>query len=220
MKFLHNTSITSAQSIINSKNIYESAFDVQKYIEEFLEKISEETDSKELPSEYHDDSRNYVPWLGRGVYCYSEFDIKLAKNYKKNQGDRAVIAIKVDVTEINDDSFFNMDSQESRRLLRLFLEEDLKKMAFSYYDEGKEQLGNSVLFLREILLENFKNYYEGFPYAAGIILDLFLASSEKDYHIVRGSFKKGSGKGKKNFWIDTYFTIKESNVISSLEQIC
>ncbi|PYF05633.1 hypothetical protein [Ureibacillus chungkukjangi] len=221
MKLLHNTKNSNATSIINSQTIHGSIFNIKDYLEEFFEKVSEANGSVELLHEY-DDGKIYVPWLGSGVYCYSEFDIRLAKEYKKKQGDRTVIAIEIDSSKIDENNLLNIDSQESRKILKEFLDQRLKEIAFDYFDKGNEQLGDSTLLLREILIISFDNYYVGYPFAAGIILDLFLNSSETQYNIVKGSFRKGGGKGKfKNtVWIDTYFTIKENNVISSLNKIC
>lgn len=143
MKLLHNTNNTNAASIIGSQRIHGSVFEINKYIQEFFNKIGEEHNSIELLSEYNDDGdKQYVPWLGSGVYCYSEFDIRLAKNYKSKQGNRSVISIEIDDIKINENNLFNMDSQESRKILREFLDEDLKQIAFKYYDDGKEQLGD------------------------------------------------------------------------------
>lgn len=220
MKFYHSTTSQNAKSIVGSQRIYPSEFNFADYLKElfkngwFDKEVCGEQEYK-IPSTYKDQHGNehYVYWLGKGVYCFVETDLQQAREY--NIRNDVIIEINVDKTKCTFSNIFNMDSKTNRKLLKEFILEDLIQLEkIQKTPKDKEY----VQKFRRALKASMENNFKGTPHAAGILIDLFLEVHQK-YKIVKCTFMHGGGKKNRDLWYTNYVSIKDTNIIKSLNKI-
>lgn len=228
MIFYHHTTQESSEEILSTLNglgIKISEFDLHQYLISFFK---EDVESLEIDQDgyFIDLKNNYetiidgrsvvknVPWLGKGLYCFTETNLDAARQYNDSKLD-VMLEVSVDKSKCGENNIFNMTNKNKTKLLIHYLENDYLEM-YEFFTEDQVKY---LEMLRLILLTSVKNNYKGMPHAAGILIELFLEQTGEEYKIVKCSFMLGGSKPSKPIWIDEYVAIRDHRIISNVASV-
>ncbi|MCI2253429.1 hypothetical protein L2D08_03515 [Domibacillus sp. PGB-M46] len=208
MNFIHCTNTKAAKKILRTKRINESYFDYEECLDYWLVRLARNTSN--LPGKYYYidpdwETALYVYWLGKGVYCFSEDNSEMASRYAKLHRHDTIINIAYD----SDYSYFNL-TERLDEVTALLKNEVLK-----HFEEKKNsdaKLLEAATAMVELLLLTIEDEFYEDPYAAAILIGLFLDFKDEEYDVVSNQFLKKN----LDYYYDEYHSIRNTSKIKDI----